>query len=124
MFHVHATSIVAKGIYSLWDFIRNNSCFIISDGNLVGIWKTLWVPWMNFDSYGATFNPLICDPNTKVSLLFGDDVTSWNGDLLRRFFLPEASTFFLNVQQLPLDRKDQLCQKNVPSISFSVKWSY
>uniref|UniRef100_A0A803PIZ3 RNase H type-1 domain-containing protein n=1 Tax=Cannabis sativa TaxID=3483 RepID=A0A803PIZ3_CANSA len=67
------------------DFIRKESCWIVGNGSLIDLWSAPWIPWLDWDSYCAAFNPR-CQV-TKVSLLSEllDDSGNFNLDAAARW---------------------------------------
>uniref|UniRef100_A0A803PWZ9 Reverse transcriptase domain-containing protein n=1 Tax=Cannabis sativa TaxID=3483 RepID=A0A803PWZ9_CANSA len=63
----------ARGILATRDLIRKESCFIIANGNSVDLWNSPWIPWLEWNSFRAAFNPMIVPTLLKVSSLLNDE---------------------------------------------------
>uniref|UniRef100_A0A803PUB8 RNase H type-1 domain-containing protein n=1 Tax=Cannabis sativa TaxID=3483 RepID=A0A803PUB8_CANSA len=86
----------ARGILATRDLIRKESCFIIANGNSVDLWNSPWIPWLEWNSFRAAFNPMIVPTLLKVSSLLNDEgdwdplLPTWDalpfGSRLQRIF--------------------------------------
>ncbi|PON92689.1 hypothetical protein TorRG33x02_115490 [Trema orientale] len=52
-------SVIAKGIWSTREFLKKESCCLISKGDAINLWNAPRIPWDEGDTSRAFFNPII-----------------------------------------------------------------
>uniref|UniRef100_A0A803NX31 Reverse transcriptase zinc-binding domain-containing protein n=1 Tax=Cannabis sativa TaxID=3483 RepID=A0A803NX31_CANSA len=114
----------ARSIVATREFIRDESCFMIGNGDLVDIWNSPWLPSYEWERYEASFNPRIREKGVRISSLFTPKSGGWNREALETWFLPGLVKDALEVPRLPLVAKDELFWKSAPDGLFSVKRAY
>ncbi|KAF4361814.1 hypothetical protein F8388_016411 [Cannabis sativa] len=119
----------ARSIMATREFIQDESCFMIRNGDLVDIWHSPWLPGYGWERYEASFNPRIREKGVRVSSLFTPESGGWNREALETWFLPGLVKDALEVPRLPLVAKDELFWKSAPDDSMAfddnldlVKW--
>ncbi|KAF4392381.1 hypothetical protein G4B88_005340 [Cannabis sativa] len=104
----------ARSIMATRDFIRDESCFAIGNGELVDIWHSPWLPGYGWERYVASFNPRICEKGVRVSSLLIPGSGEWNREALESWFFPSMVRDALEVPRLSMTAKDELFWEAAP----------
>ncbi|KAF4387936.1 hypothetical protein F8388_005553 [Cannabis sativa] len=113
----------ARGILATRDLIRKESCFIIANGNSVDLWNSPWIPWLEWNSFRAAFNPMIVPTLLKVSSLLNDE-GDWDPLLAHRWLVPSVASSLHLIKSLPSSQHDLLVWKDATDGMFSPKVAY
>ncbi|KAF4349050.1 hypothetical protein F8388_008797 [Cannabis sativa] len=114
----------ARSIMATRDFIRDESCFAIGNGDLVDIWHSPWLPGYGWERYVASFNPRICEKGVRVSSLLIPGSGEWNREALESWFFPSMVRDALEVPRLSMMAKDELFWEAAPDGRFTVKRAF
>ncbi|XP_030495226.2 uncharacterized protein LOC115711025 [Cannabis sativa] len=114
----------ARSIMATRDFIRDESCFAIGNGELVDIWHTPWLPGYGWERYVASFNPRICEKGVRASSLLIPGSGEWNREALESWFFPSMVRDALEVPRLSMTATDELFWEAAPDGRFTVKRAF
>ncbi|PON36985.1 hypothetical protein PanWU01x14_323740 [Parasponia andersonii] len=74
--------VVARGIWSTREFLKKESCCLISKGDTVNLWNAPWIPWDEEDTSRASFNPIINQSLLLAEQFLIEGQREWNLDWL------------------------------------------
>ncbi|KAF4359321.1 hypothetical protein F8388_021873 [Cannabis sativa] len=78
---------LTKGIISIREFLRSETCYLVGNGMLVDIWHAPWISWLDWEHYQDAFNPRVqCRGITLHSTLL-NHVGLWSFEALKAWFI-------------------------------------